>query len=377
MSIPTDTHQREALSIAHFPDRSTRWLFQFTENVHALMELIAPELADAIDFNRLTALNRTFISEALREQESDIVYRAPFQEAGDPQELIIYILIEHQSQVDPTMGFRVLSYMMQLWTEQRQEWETRNLPLSQRRLSAILPVVFYTGQQQWTVPLSLRDIMDIPESLSRFVPTFETLFLSVKETSAEALLATDYPFGWLLTVLQQEGGDVASLTGALLAALLRLEALDESREAERYRVLVYLLHLILHRHPAHEHSDLITIVKSHTQGTEVELMAQSMAEVLIEQGLERGKAEGIEQGLERGKAEGIEQGIEQGAKATTIESILLFLDTRFQANTAETLKSPLEAIDDLQRLKHLLREATQAKTLDAFITNLRTNGNTP
>ena len=80
-------------------------------------------------------------------------------------------------------------------------------------------------------------------------------------------------------------------------------------------------------------------------------MAQSMAEVLIE------------------------QGIEQGVKETTIESILLFLDTRFQANTAQTLKPTLEAIDDLQRLKHLLRDATQAQTLDAFIANLKTNGN--
>ena len=143
MLTHTDTHAREAISIAHFPDRSTRWLFQFNENVEALIDIIAPELADAIDFNRLTALNRTFISEALREQESDIVYRAPFQETAATQELIIYILIEHQSKVDPTMGFRVLSYMMQLWTEQRQAWETQNLPLRERRLSAILPVVFY------------------------------------------------------------------------------------------------------------------------------------------------------------------------------------------------------------------------------------------
>ena len=77
-------------------------------------------------------------------------------------------------------------------------------------------------------------------------------------------------------------------------------------------------------------------------------MAQSMAEVLIE----------------------------QGARETTIESILLFLDARFQANTAQTLKPTLETIDDLQRLKQLLRDATQVQTLDAFIANLRTNGNT-
>ena len=67
--------------------------------------------------------------------------------------------------------------------------------------------------------------------------------------------------------------------------------------------------------------------------------------------------------------------IEQGAKETTIESILLFLDTRFEANTAETLKPTLEAIEDLQRLKRLLREATRTQSLEAFTRTLTNNGN--
>ncbi len=79
-------------------------------------------------------------------------------------------------------------------------------------------------------------------------------------------------------------------------------------------------------------------------------MAQSMAEVLIE------------------------QGIEQGTKETTIESILLCLDTRFHGNTPQTLKPALEAIDNLTRLKRCLREAIQTPSLDAFITALKTYG---
>ena len=43
--------------------------------------------------------------------------------------------------------------------------------------------------------------------LSRFVPTFDTLFLSVKETDASDLTRTDHPLGWLLTVLQKEHAD--------------------------------------------------------------------------------------------------------------------------------------------------------------------------
>ena len=83
----------------------------------------------------------------------------------------------------------------------------------------------------------------------------------------------------------------------------------------------------------------------------------------------------VETAAEERYQQGIEQGIEQGAKETTIESILLFLDTRFEANTAETLKPTLEAIEDLQRLKHLLREAMRTQSLEVFTRTLTNNGN--
>ena len=342
MRSNTDTYRREALSIAHFPDRSTRWLFQFRENVEGLIRIIAPELAASIDFDRLTALNRTFISEELREQESDIVYQVPFQGAAATEELIIYILIEHQSTVDPTMGFRVLSYMMQLWLEQQQDWEARKLSLGERRLSMVLPIIFYTGRQEWGAPLSLTGIMDIPESLARFVPTFDTLFLSVRETPAEHLTATAHPFGWLLRVLQEEYADIGLLREALIGAITRLNALEDERAGERYRALAYLLHFILHRREAAEHDELISIVKNYSSETEVEPMAQSMAEVLME------------------------RGIEQGARQTSIESTLAILNERFPTDDVTAVRSVLEAIGDLDRLKHLNLQASIVSSFRAF-----------
>ena len=91
-------------------------------------------------------------------------------------------------------------------------------------------------------------------------------------------------------------------------------------------------------------------------------MAQSMAEVLME----RGREQGIVQGIERG--------IAQGAKEATVENIVLLLNTRFEVNTAATVKPALEAIDDLPCLKQLLQAAVQTQSLEAFITTLQSNG---
>ena len=111
-------------------------------------------------------------------QESDMIFSVPFRDATETRdEVLIYILLEHQSTVDPTMGFRLLFYMCQIWDAQRREWEAESVSRSEWRLRPILPIVFYTGTQQWRTPLSLSAIMDVPEVLSRFVPTFDTLFL--------------------------------------------------------------------------------------------------------------------------------------------------------------------------------------------------------
>ncbi len=76
--------------------------------------------------------------------------------------------------------------------------------------------------------------------------------------------------------------------------------------------------------------------------------------------------------IERGIEQGIEQGKQLGAKETAIAIILDLLDVRFDVSTAPDLTSLLEAIDDLQQLRRLVREAFEAEHLENFIRALQT-----
>ena len=337
--------------IEQFPDRSARWLFQDRENVRGLIEIVAGELVELIDFSQIIQVNRSFIPDNLREQESDIVFSVPFQSESDTDELLIYILIEHQSTVDPTMGFRVLFYMTQIWDSQRREWESQSVPKGQWRFRPILPIVFYTGEQRWTTPLTLDSIMDVPDVLSRFVPKFDTLFLGVKDTDESELTKTDHPLGWLLTVLQKEQATVGALSEALIEALSHINTLDEASAQQRWRAISYLLLLILHRRPFEEHPELTYLLGQHVQQPsdreEVELMAQTMAEHLIEQGIEQGKAQGIEQGEIKAKQ----------------ADVLKILRHRFDT-VPESLSGEINSIRSLPRLDALLERVLTANTLD-------------
>jgi hypothetical protein len=68
-----------------------------------------------------------------------------------------------------------------------------------------------------------------------------------------------------------------------------------------------------------------------------------------------------------------EQGIQQGALQTTRKHILEALTLRLQFDAAQTFKSTLEAIDDLQRLEQLHRAAILAETLEDFMQVLNEN----
>jgi hypothetical protein len=64
---------------------------------------------------------------------------------------------------------------------------------------------------------------------------------------------------------------------------------------------------------------------------------------------------------------------ELGAIKTTRKHILEVLTLRLQFDAAQTFKSTLEAIDDLQRLEQLFSAAMQVETLDDFAQTLNEN----
>ena len=263
----------------------------------------------------------------------------PFRDQSKTEELLIYILIEHQSTIDAAMGFRVLFYMTQIWDSQRREWESNNVPKSQWHFRPIIPIVFYTGEQTWQTPVTLSTQMDLPNMLAEFVPTFNTLFLSVKDADAADLTRTDHPLGWLLTVLQKEHANKEDIRAALMEAVAHIDTLEKEKTQQWQRAIFYLYLLILHRRPSVEHDELKTLVHQHIQETsrreEGEAMAQTMAQYLIQQG-------------------------ETNAKR---DAVLKLLRLRFDP-VPESINRKVTSIQSLSRLDSLFEKVVTAQTLD-------------
>ena len=62
----------------------------------------------------------------------------------------------------------------------------------------------------------------------------------------------------------------------------------------------------------------------------------------------------------------LQQGVEKGGRQRAIEDLIDVLEIRFGLSEAHPIADRIATIDDLQRLKQLLRTAIQVSNLEAF-----------
>ena len=126
--------------------------------------LVAQLLRDSIpalvlagfDLDSMERVNAKLHAETGERREPDMVWRIP---RNDDSDVYVMLLLDFQSTSDYRMALRVLVYVGLLW--QHLVKENRLLP--GRRLPPVLPLVLYNGARRWTAPLSLGELVGLPE----------------------------------------------------------------------------------------------------------------------------------------------------------------------------------------------------------------------
>jgi predicted transposase/invertase (TIGR01784 family) len=118
------------------------------------------DLVAAMDLDSLKLQKDTFIDEELRECYSDLLYWVQLADHdGKRCQGQVYLLLEHKSHSDPMTCFQLLRYIVRIW-EQRLR--------SGQPLCPVFPLVVYHGQEAWSSPLSLEDLVGGPRNLFHY-----------------------------------------------------------------------------------------------------------------------------------------------------------------------------------------------------------------
>src|SRR5690348_952950 len=115
-------------------DSLVKRTFSQIEHAAGLLRVVLPPAITArIDLSTLALCPGSFVDALLGGRHTDLLFTVDV--AG--QEVLIYLLFEHQSTVDPLMPFRLLQYMVQIWERHLQAHP------DDRRLPPIVPVVLH------------------------------------------------------------------------------------------------------------------------------------------------------------------------------------------------------------------------------------------
>ncbi len=118
-----------------------------------LQTALPAELKQNIKWPTLKLQPGSFVSKELRAFYSDILYSVKMEE----QEILLYLLVEAQSEPEELMPFRLLEYMTKIWRyhlEQLPGKTATRIPVG-TRLPLIYPLIYYTGQRS-PYPFSTR-----------------------------------------------------------------------------------------------------------------------------------------------------------------------------------------------------------------------------
>lgn len=164
-----------------FEDRGYKKLFSHPRMVEDLIKsFVKEDFVRYFDFSKLKLLNSSFVTEEFKKRESDIIWEVSIK--GKPA--YIYILIEFQSTVDKFMSIRILSYILLFYGMLLNDRKIRELP----GLPSVFPILLYNGDDKWTAPLSIEELIDMPfAEMAPYMPRFRYYKIVENEFSAENL----------------------------------------------------------------------------------------------------------------------------------------------------------------------------------------------
>jgi hypothetical protein len=191
------------------------------------------------------------------------------------------------------MPFRTLLLTVAFWDRQWREWQQLEMPRPEFRLTPVIPIVLFTGPTPWGSTRRLSELLGEPAVFHAFAPDVEPLFWNLAEHTPDELLSRGDGWRNLLAVVRQELADEVDFGRVFREALRRLGTLAERDRPRWQELLEATLRWAYARRPPAERPTLQAAAEAvqldKQRRKEVREMGQTIAESLIEEGMEKGE----------------------------------------------------------------------------------------
>lgn len=308
---------------------------------------------DDIDFSRLDQVKTTFIRSDYRHLASDLIFTAPRRGPGrSRKDLLIYLLIEHQSEPDRLMPLRLADSQVQIFRYQVRQWLKTHPSPARICLSPVLPIVFYTGLRRWPSVGTLADLIERGDEFREVTPIVERpLFINLPEMDAAKLERDGGFFGWILRLFQERRSRAKEFDELLERVVAHLDGMPAAERRRLGELLSYIRAMLYPERSEREQRRLQQIMENSVQNEETRQEVMKMRKT------------GAEALMERGERKGEQEGERRAGMQIRRQTLVRLLRKRFGSVPSEVVRV-VEATDDVDQLDNWLDGFATAQTLE-------------
>ena len=308
----------------HPHDLFFKWTLGRKPTMENFLEITLPgEVTDHFRINSINRTNDSYVEEIMKETITDVVYEA---ELADGSKGNICILFEHKSTVKRRVILKVMKYLYNIYNDKYNNQTT----------TQVLPIIFYHGQEDWTAPKRLSNILEGNiDSIERFTPDFEYFFIHLKEI-IDYLEGKISPEGLayfrILDAANAENEEIANEKFQKTLEIFEDKEIWSSREFLERVVTVAIIYLAATSEYFNDKSTFKLAQNTLHEGSEI-LMAF------------------------------VDEIMEESRKETLIETLLVFISDMFILDDTEKLENKLEEVD-IDTLENIRNNLLSLESID-------------
>ena len=232
-----------------------------------------------------------------------------FQTKINNQEGYIYFLFEHKSYKDKFLALQVLSYMLEIWKEDKLRVNNK-LPI-------ILPIIIYHGESRWTNCNNLTELIEsYPKDFSKFIPDYDFLFYDLTRFTDKEIQGIIELRVFLIIYRDIFIKDQKEFLETLSKAMALFKKLESQKKVTEYFETFMRYIFDVNQLDNKDFKEVVKKISSKYPEGGKKIM--TLADQLREEGKREGKLEGKIEGKIEGKKEIILSLLESGMKEKDI-----------------------------------------------------------
>lgn len=169
MTGVSNPHDRMFKALLDDPGRAATLVREYLPAaVRSRLAGTPPELVDG-----------SFVDEELHGAQNDRLFRVALKTG---ESALVHVLMEHKSTPDPRTPFQPMGYMVRIWERYGEGRRGRSAAVP-----PIIPLVFYHGGEDWTIPTAIIDCIDADLDFKSLIHDFRYTLHDLRHIPDERL----------------------------------------------------------------------------------------------------------------------------------------------------------------------------------------------